>query len=65
MGFLNPFIYSAKGAATFTDITVGSNPNTEQAYPDYGFNCTKGWDPVTGMGTPIFDQMLAAAMSIN
>ena len=28
----------------------------------YGFNCTKGWDPATGVGTPHFGMLLAAAM---
>jgi len=28
----------------------------------YGYNCTKGWDPVTGVGTPDFRKMLAAAL---
>ena len=29
-----------------------------------GFNCTTGWDPVTGMGTPKFGAMLKAAMAV-
>lgn len=29
----------------------------------YGWNCTEGWDPVTGLGTPIFPKMLAAALN--
>ena len=32
--------------------------------PVYGFNCTKGWDPATGVGTPKFGGMLAAAMAL-
>ena len=28
----------------------------------YGWNCTKGWDPVTGFGTPSFPKLLKAAM---
>ena len=26
---------------------------------------TVGWDPVTGLGTPLFPQLLAAAMAQN
>ena len=29
----------------------------------YGFNCTKGWDPATGWGTPIFTALLKAALA--
>jgi len=61
MGFLNPWIY--KNTAAFTDIVKGNNAIGRGTFTlPYGFNCTKGWDPVTGVGTPIFDKMLAAAM---
>lgn len=55
LGFLNPFLYANPQA--FTDITTGSNPgcNTD------GFPARTGWDPVTGLGTPIFDALAAAA----
>ena len=46
MGFLNPWLYKTSHA--FTDITKGSNPNTHNDVPLYGFNATKGWDPTTG-----------------
>lgn len=58
MGFLNPFLYS--NADAFFDVTVGSNRDMDP----YGWNCSKGWDPVTGLGTPKFDRLLAAAMSV-
>jgi hypothetical protein len=28
----------------------------------YGWDTTRGWDPVTGLGTPLFDKLLAAAL---
>ena len=59
MGFLNPFLYS--NADAFFDVTVGSNRGMDP----YGFNCSKGWDPVTGLGTPKFDRLLAAAMAVH
>ncbi|KAJ6488341.1 family S53 protease [Mycena vulgaris] len=51
-----PFLYSAAGRGAFTDITSGNNPgcNTD------GFSAKAGWDPVTGLGTPNFDLLLAA-----
>ncbi|GJE84527.1 tripeptidyl peptidase A [Phanerochaete sordida] len=48
LGFLNPLIYSLKSG--FNDITTGNNPGCGTQ----GFNATKGWDPVTGLGTPNF-----------
>ena len=63
LGFLNPFIYSNPQA--FTDVTVGNNAIDRSGMPaKYGFQCTKGWDPVTGMGTPKFGAMLEAAMKL-
>lgn len=62
MGFLNPWLYQHPEA--FTDITKGSNKIGRGEFKlKYGFNCTKGWDPVTGLGTPIFSKMLAAALN--
>ncbi|KAI0700480.1 family S53 protease [Cytidiella melzeri] len=55
LGFLNPFLYA--NPSVFHDITTGSNPgcNTQ------GFPAMKGWDPVTGLGTPNFAALAAAA----
>ena len=57
MGYLNPWIYS--DPSMFTDVVAGWNRLHGE-----GFNCTEGWDPVTGLGTPIFDRMLAGAMAM-
>jgi hypothetical protein len=62
MGFLNPFLYA--NADAFTDIVMGSNKISREGNEvAYGFNCTKGWDPVTGLGTPQFGKLLAAAVA--
>jgi kumamolisin len=42
-GFLNPFLYSPSGVATFHDVTSGNND---------GYSAGPGWDPCTGWGTP-------------
>jgi tripeptidyl-peptidase-1 len=53
LGFLNPLIYSAKTRGVWNDVTVGKNPGCGTQ----GFNATKGWDPVTGLGTPNFGKL--------
>ncbi|KIP08461.1 hypothetical protein PHLGIDRAFT_508562 [Phlebiopsis gigantea 11061_1 CR5-6] len=59
LGFLNPFLYGA-AASTFTDITTGNNPGCNTN----GFPAEAGWDPVTGLGTPNFAKLLAAAQAL-
>ncbi|KAI0059034.1 subtilisin-like protein [Artomyces pyxidatus] len=54
LGFLNPLLYST-GAAGLNDITSGSNPGCNTK----GFTAVKGWDPVTGLGTPDFGKLQA------
>lgn len=56
LGFLNPFIYQNPGA--FWDVTEGNNQHGCCVYT--GFSCAAGWDPVTGLGTPNFEQLLSA-----
>lgn len=59
MGFLNPFLYQNAGA--FTDVTIGySSQNGKRDLNAYA--CTRGWDPVTGLGTPVYPRLLQAAL---
>ncbi|KAF7370370.1 Family S53 protease [Mycena sanguinolenta] len=55
LGFLNPFLYS--NAAALNDVTTGSNTGCGTN----GFPAKTGWDPVTGLGTPNFAALKAAA----
>ena len=55
LGFLNPFLYAHPGA--FHDVATGANPGCGTQ----GFPAAKGWDPVTGLGTPDFAALRAAA----
>jgi kumamolisin len=48
-GFINPVLYA--NASAFTDITSGNNG---------AFSAGPGWDPVTGLGSPIGTAILAA-----
>ena len=58
LGFVNPLLY--KMLNTFTDITMGNNYCTEYqcCSREYGYTATKGWDPVTGLGSPNLGKMI-------
>jgi len=63
MGLVNPFVYANENV--FTDVTVGSDKvGRGGGTLEYGYNCSAGWDPVTGMGTPKFPELLKAAMDV-
>merc|ERR1712232_82574 len=68
LGFLNPLLYQmqAESPDTFTDVIVGDNKCTENGCFSRckGFEAAKGWDPVTGLGTPVADKMLAYVESL-
>jgi kumamolisin len=49
VGFVNPTLYANEPA--FTDITSGNNN---------GYDAGPGWDPVTGLGSPIGTSILSA-----
>lgn len=57
LGFLNPWLYA--NPQMFTDVTSGSNPYQKCD----GFQAAAGWDPVTGLGTPLYDKMKVAAFA--
>ncbi|KAI1423565.1 tripeptidyl-peptidase [Xylaria sp. FL1777] len=62
LGFLNPFLYSNANAFTDVKTGYGSGCSGNSAFRNGArWNATTGWDPVTGLGTPIFDKLLAAA----
>jgi kumamolisin len=50
-GFINPTLYAASMSTTFHDITSGNND---------GFSAGPGWDPCTGLGSPIGTAVIAA-----
>jgi tripeptidyl-peptidase-1 len=62
MGFLNPFLYQCTGC--FFDVVQGSNAIDRNGLPQtYGYAAATGWDAATGLGTPHFDKLLAAAQA--
>lgn len=52
LGFINPVLY--EHPEVLNDITKGKNPGCGT----WGFEASKGWDPVTGLGTPNYPKML-------
>lgn len=70
MGFLNPWLYTI-GQFGLNDVTHGAGlgcnglgrfngpANGSPVIPGAAWNATKGWDAVTGLGTPDFGKLLA------
>ncbi|QKX54516.1 uncharacterized protein TRUGW13939_01603 [Talaromyces rugulosus] len=58
VGFINPALYA--NPSVLNDITNGSNPNCGSQ----GFQASRGWDPVTGLGTPNYPRMLGYFLSL-
>jgi tripeptidyl-peptidase-1 len=58
LGYLNPLFYAHP--EVFTDILSGNNPGCGTQ----GFYAAKGWDPVTGLGTPIYTKLVDLALSL-
>ncbi|TFY81696.1 hypothetical protein EWM64_g2315 [Hericium alpestre] len=53
LSFINPLLYATKEA--FRDVTRGHNPGCGTP----GFNAVPGWDPISGVGTPIYSALKA------
>ena len=67
IGLVNPTLY--KNPQVLNDITKGNNGvcvNHNQLFfgREYGYNCTSGWDPVTGLGTPKYPELLKVFMNL-
>ncbi|KAH8106576.1 peptidase S8/S53 domain-containing protein [Phellopilus nigrolimitatus] len=59
VGYLNDCINNDDAVSGLTDINTGSNPGCGTD----GFPTLSGaWDPVTGLGTPYFPELLKAAL---
>lgn len=71
LGFLNPWLYS-DGLAGFSDVTVGGSMGctgtSQYSYrsgnyvPYASWNATVGWDPVTGIGTPMWPRLVEVGL---
>jgi len=72
LGFLNPLLYSNPNA--LNDVVLGGStgcdglarfhgpPNGSPVILHAAWNATRGWDPVSGLGTPNFPKLLKAAL---
>ena len=58
VGFVNPTLYAHP--EVLKDVTEGGN----QGCGTPGFEASKGWDPVTGLGTPEFGGMLGVWLGL-
>ncbi|CAL8576730.1 hypothetical protein XPA_002596 [Xanthoria parietina] len=58
LGFLNLWLYK-RGYKAFTDVLSGAATGCGTS----GFPAVKGWDAVTGFGTPYFPRVRAAALN--
>ena len=62
LGFINPTLYKLAASSTyaqdFHDITTGNNSVNRDGVQVQGYPAVAGWDPVTGLGTPILDKLL-------
>jgi subtilase family serine protease len=56
LGFVNPALYriagTAPGLTAFHDVTKGNNTVTFPPQVFTGYRASRGWDPVTGLGSP-------------
>ncbi|KAK2000601.1 Pro-kumamolisin [Colletotrichum falcatum] len=75
MGFMNPWLYK-RGLKGLTDVTAGGSMgcggiDLQSRKPLQGagiipfasWNATQGWDPVTGLGLPNFEEMKKIALA--
>lgn len=73
LGFINSALYkisqdSTTYAANFHDITSGNNAaleinSTPAVVSIPGYNATAGWDPTTGVGSPVADNLVDALIN--
>ncbi|QUC21684.1 uncharacterized protein UV8b_05927 [Ustilaginoidea virens] len=69
IGFANPALY--KNPSMFNDVTQGNQAkggpdgdSKPSACGNKGFSAVRGWDPVTGLGTPNYPAMLEYFLKI-
>ncbi|KAH8817290.1 peptidase S8/S53 domain-containing protein [Xylogone sp. PMI_703] len=61
IGFVNPTLYAHP--EVFNDITVGNQ--ALGGCGTNGFSAVSGWDPVTGLGTPRYPELLEVFLALD
>jgi len=56
LGFVNPSLYAINQSSDFHEITIGNNGAYSAGY---------GWNPCTGLGSPIGTQLLQALQNLS
>jgi len=66
LGLLNPALYHKKVRDAYNDVTFGNNRCLVIGYEccPYGFEASKGWDPVTGFGSVDFEKFKKALVDL-
>ena len=59
VGFINPVLYS--NPDMLNDVVTGAN---QGCGVDQAFRATRGWDAVTGLGSPNYERMRCSFMSL-
>ena len=69
LGFINPALYKLAASSAYTqdfnDITTGDNSVNNNQVQVQGYPAVTGWDPVTGLGTPVLDKLLPDLIASN
>lgn len=62
LGYINPALYKLGASSAYThdfhDITAGNNSVNTSTVSVPGYPAVAGWDPVTGLGSPVADTLL-------
>ncbi|UNI20929.1 Tripeptidyl-peptidase I [Purpureocillium takamizusanense] len=73
LGFLNPWLYKI-GSLGFSDIVNGASKGCvgtsysgrpAPVVPGAEWAASPGWDPATGLGTPLFDRLKVLALALR
>jgi subtilase family serine protease len=68
LGFINPALYklgtSSQYNQDFSDITSGNNSVNSHGVNVQGYSATTGWDPITGLGSPIANKLIPALINM-
>lgn len=71
VGFVNPALYSVfeKTPSVYNDVLSGNNrccadQGLRTVCCTYGFTCTPGWDPVTGIGSVNVGKFIDAMVAL-